>query len=574
MSSNIYLQSLVNVKIAGADAPLEFMRDLLETTVESSLHLPAVATLVLYDDRLYWIDEASLLPGKSLQVWIEADGQKKLLFDGEIVELEPSFEATIQRFTVRAFDRLHRLARGRHARSFLNVSDQDLLQTIASEVGLQAKVVSQGFGSGLSQVYPYVFQNNETDLEFLRRRASKLGYLLYVQGSTLYFAQPPAQGQAQGATVALEWGKSMYEFHPCLTTVGQTNDIMVRGWDPEQKQAIIGKQSSPQTAPQLKKNGGTFSQSAFNVDAQMLHANQPVRVQTTANQMAQALGNQQAGQFVEADGACNGDAELIAGVSVNISAVGDRFSGTYFVTSATHSYNNHGYMTQFHIADYHPGTLLHLLQRDEDLAPPMSLVIGLVTDNNDPTGGGRVKVKYPWLTDEHASDWARVVTPGGGSQRGLQFLPEVNDEVLVGFEMGDIHYPYVLGGLWNGQDAPPKKAVIAPDGTVQQRIICSRTGHIITLDDSDDSSGITIQDKNGNKVAFDSQQNKLTISVQGDINLQADGNLSLKANGNMSLQATANLDLEAKGELQVKGTTVGVNGQAEVTVKGGIINLN
>jgi uncharacterized protein involved in type VI secretion and phage assembly len=198
-----------------------------------------------------------------------------------------------------------------------------------------------------------------------------------------------------------------------------------------------------------------------------------------------------------------------------------------------------------------------LTRKEEEIPASTGLVIGIVTDNQDPEGYGRVKVKYPWLSSEHASDWARVIAPGGGAQRGIEFLPEVNDEVLVGFEMGDIHYPYVLGGLWNGEDALPKQ--VTSGGKVQQRIIRSRSGHMITLDDSDEGGGITIEDKNGNTVMLDSGSNKLTITVQGDIGLKAQGNLTL----------------EAQGQVQIKGTGVKMDGgPATVDIKGSMINLN
>src|SRR5438093_4587112 len=101
------------VKIDGADASEEFMHALVEVTVESSLHLPDVATLVLHDPRLRWIDDAHLEPGKAVQVSAKTGRSEHLLFDGEIVEIEPDFGLSTQRLVVRAFDRLHRLARGR-----------------------------------------------------------------------------------------------------------------------------------------------------------------------------------------------------------------------------------------------------------------------------------------------------------------------------------------------------------------------------------------------------------------------------------------------------------------------------
>jgi uncharacterized protein involved in type VI secretion and phage assembly len=181
---------------------------------------------------------------------------------------------------------------------------------------------------------------------------------------------------------------------------------------------------------------------------------------------------------------------------------------------------------------------------------------------------GRVKVKYPWLAPDHASDWARVVVPGGGSGRGIAFLPEINDEVLVGFELGDVHHPYVIGGPWNGQDKPPgDKNKVISGGKVEQRVIRSRAGHTVTLDDSSGAAGITIEDKNGNVVFLDSTANALKITVKGEVVVEAKGNVSLKSKGNLSLNA--------QGPVEIKGMGVTVDGGAgAVTVKGSVINLN
>jgi phage protein D len=553
------LLSLLYIKIDGADVSEDFMADLLEVTVENSLHLPDVATIVLHDTRLHWIDESALMPGKSLQILARTERQAKPLFDGEIVEIEPLFDASNQQFVVRAFDRLHRLARGRRVRSFVNVSDDDLIKKLAEEVGLQAQVAPTG------QVHPYLFQNNESNLEFLQKRAAALGYLLYVQEKTLH-CEPL---KTSGAPLELEWGVTLHEFSPRLTTIGQVGTVNVRGWDPEQRRAVVSQVQNGRGTPQIgqQQDGGTLAQQAFQVKAETLIAEGGIRTQTTADRLAQALADRVSARFVEAEGACSGLPELVAGASVHIKAVGNRFSGSYFVTSTQHTYSaSHGYTTRFSISGYRPSTLYSLLapshqEQAADVQPGsrlLGLVVGIVTDNNDPQGRGRVRVKFPWLSDDDASYWARVVVPGGGDQRGVEFLPEINDEVLVGFEHGDILYPYVLGGLWNGIDKPPEPQAVA-SGKVQKRVIRSRSGHTITLDDSEGGGGITIVDSKGNTIKIDSSSGALQISAQGDINLKAQGNLTL----------------EARGQLQLKSQGVSIDGGAgTVTVKGSTINLN
>jgi phage protein D len=507
----------------------------------------------LNDPRLHWIDDASLAPGKTLKISARSDGTGAPLFDGEIVELEADFSPSTQRLVVRAFDRLHRLARGRHVRTFVNVSDGDLVRKLAQESGLQAQV------GPTSHIHAYVLQSNQTNLEFLQARAAALGYLLYVHGKTLHCDAMRPGGQI----VELEWGKSLGEFHPRMTTVEQVDGVTVRGWDPGTRQEIVGQAQHGKGAPQVgeSRSGGEMAQHAFKVTAQGLVTNRPIRSQSAADQLAQAVADRRATRFIEAQASCGGNPAITAGSSVRIRAVGNRFNGTYFVTSASHLYNAaHGFTTQFNVSGLHPATLLSLLAPDRDTTPAGGLVIGIVTDNQDPDGQGRVKVKYPWLSGEHASDWARLVTPGGGPDRGVEFLPEIHDEVLVGFEQNDMDYPYVLGGLWNGKDAPPKKnGEVVSGGHVQQRIIRSRSGHIITLDDSDGGGGITIQDKSGNKIALDTGSNALTIQVQGDASVKAQGSLTL----------------EAQGQVEIKGMGVKVEGGAgTVDVKGSMVNLN
>ncbi len=540
-------------KIAGADASAEFMNDLVSITVETSLHLPDVATLVLHDPRLTWVDDDRLAPGKTIEIAAKAGAGEQPLFEGEIVEIEPDFGPGTHQLTVRAFDRLHRLARGRHVRSFLNVSDGDLVRKIAQEVGLQAQV------GPTSQIHPYVLQHAETNLEFLRARAALLGYLLFVRGKTLH-CEPPSTA---GTPLEAEWGVTLSAFRPRLTTVQQVNGVTVRGWNPDEREEIVGQARRGRGAPQVgeARDGGEVARVAFGLDAQDLITNRTVRSQAAADQLAQAVADRIAGHFIEAEGTCGGNPALRAGGSLRLSAVGNRFGGTYFVTAATHLYNGHGgYSTQFSVSGHQPATLLDALQAPREAAPATSgLLIGVVTDNQDPQNQGRIKVLFPSLSHDHGSSWARVVAPGAGRKRGLAFLPEVNDEVLVGFEQGDLDHPYILGGLWNALDELPGKVDPPESSGVKKRVICSRAGHTIVFDDTEGAGGITIEDAKGNTITIDNGSGAITI--------EAVNNATIKAGGNLTL--------EAQGQVEIKGTGVKIDGgAATVDIKGSIINLN
>jgi uncharacterized protein involved in type VI secretion and phage assembly len=146
--------------------------------------------------------------------------------------------------------------------------------------------------------------------------------------------------------------------------------------------------------------------------------------------------------------------------------------------------------------------LLEVLTRHEGTTPHrdrvQGAVVGEVTSLDDPDGLGRVKVRFAWLKEDVDSPWARVVSFMAGADRGAVFRPDVGDEVLVLCEHGDLRFPYVVGALWNGKDAMP--AARGADGDNNVRLIKSRSGHTIVLDDTSGSETITITDKSGNTV--------------------------------------------------------------------------
>jgi len=205
-----------------------------------------------------------------------------------------------------------------------------------------------------------------------------------------------------------------------------------------------------------------------------------------------------------------------------------------------------------------------LLERDHT-ARITGVVVGVVTNNQDPDGLGRVKVKFPWLSDADESTWARIVSPMAGKERGLYVLPEVDDEVLVVFEHGDVRFPYVLGALWNGKDKPPADN---SDGKNNVRLLKSRSGHVIRLSDEDGKEKIEIIDKSEkNSIVFDTANNTITLTADKDIILSApqgtiklDGQkIEAKSSADAKVEAGAGMDVKASATLNIKGATVNIN---------------
>lgn len=210
------------------------------------------------------------------------------------------------------------------------------------------------------------------------------------------------------------------------------------------------------------------------------------------------------------------------------------------------------------------GALLDMQQPAADTRQ-FGVVVGMVTNNQDPDKLGRVKLKFPWLSESEESHWARIAVPMGGKERGTYFLPEVDDEVLVAFEHGDLRFPYVVGALWNGKDAPP---ATNDDGKNNLRLIKSRSGHVIKLNDEDGKETIEIVDMSGkNSIVIDTAKNTLTITTdkdialaaaQGTIKLEAQ-KIEIKSTADIKIEAGAGMDVEASATLNVKGATINLN---------------
>ena len=193
------------------------------------------------------------------------------------------------------------------------------------------------------------------------------------------------------------------------------------------------------------------------------------------------------------------------------------------------------------------------------------VVVGVVTNNKDPDKLGRLKVRFPWLSEENESHWARLATLMAGEDRGTVFFPEVGDEVLIAFEHGDIRFPYVIGALWNGVDTPPHDNA---DGANNLRLIKSRSGHVIQLDDTSGSEKIEIIDSSGsNRIVINTADNTITIAADADITIQSQrGALQLSGNGielksqaGVRIEASQNVDVQAGAQLNLKGALVNIN---------------
>lgn len=226
------------------------------------------------------------------------------------------------------------------------------------------------------------------------------------------------------------------------------------------------------------------------------------------------------------------------------------------------------------------GTIFDLISQSEESDRFYGVTIGIVTNNQDEEKLGRVKVKLPQISDTDESFWARVLTPMAGKEMGFYCLPEVGNEVLVAFDRGDVNFPYILGGLWNGKDKPPD---VNEDGKNNKRLMKSRSGHQIILDDTKDAEKIIIQDSSGkNTIEIDSKNNTIKIEVEKDLTIAAKGKVSISTSGgdielecnNLKIQAKQNCEINANANCNIEASAgMGLKCLAGVKINDGALEV-
>jgi phage protein D len=540
MSAAANLVAGVSVKVNGQ--ALDPGVTIVEARVQDNLMLPDAFMLRALDHDFKLVDGSTFDIGAKVELhYVPASerGGSDGVFKGEISTLAPQFEKEGPVLVVRGYDLGHRLTRSHNTRTFQDMTASDIASKIIGEAGLNKDVQST------SDVYPFEQQSNETDWDYLWRLAARVGYEVACIDEKIHFRQP---GSGAGTPVTLEWGVNLKTFHPRATAVQQVEEVVVSGWDPKGKRRVTATKSTPQLDSKIElRRDGVANGTRPVID-------EIVSSQSEANVLAQSTLDRLANAWLVADGRCVGNPSVRAGCKIRIKGVGARFGGEYLVTQSTHVIRaTAGYETEFEINGRSRRTLLDLLTPPPRSNHADSLVIGVVTNNDDPEKMGRVRVKFPGLDESQEGWWARVASVAATAGRGLMMMPLVDDEVIVGFEHGDPRRPFVLGSLWGGTGKPDKLAAEGggkPDGSFNLN-----SAKKVTIGSTSD-------------MLLDSQA-KLKLHSTADFAIETDGALAVTGNGS-EIKVTgpaASVTITNSGQITVKGTAITLDATSSLTLK-------
>ncbi|MFB8086743.1 VgrG-related protein [Streptomyces sp. NPDC055992] len=581
--------SALVVEFDGRPLPAKFLNTLVEGYVDDSRTLPDLFLLRFRDPDRVLLQQTGLKIGSEARLLARtgADTAPKPLLEGAVTALEVELDETGTFTLVRGLDASHRLLRGRRVASYQNMTLSDICGQIAQRAGLKPGTVDVA-----GPVIEHIAQPNVTDWEFVRGLAEEAGAQAYVRDGQLHITRPAeasgapdSSARADRDPLVLELGTNLLRCRAGVSAAEQVSEVEVRGWDIGAKEPLVGR-SPAGTSATLELGVTAAEVTAPFGEARFVVTDAAYGTQAQVDQAAKALAERIAGSFAELEAVIRGNPEVTAGSAVALNAVGAPFEGRYTVTSSRHVFDAvRGYETWITVSGQQERSLFGLTAGGAPGASGASgagprwagLVSGTVTDTHDPEGSGRVKVRFPWLSDEYASDWARTAQ-SGGTGGGEAFIPEVGDEVLVGFEQGHLDRPYVLAGLYNGKERPgggggTANAPGAPGGgdlvdpttgAVNRRAFASRSGNQLELlDAANGPQGVRLRTGDG-KLTIDLDRRGTAVVINSD------GSVTIEAKERVSVTAAKGVALDAgSGELTLTGESVTLTSRNGVALNGG-----
>lgn len=476
----------------------------------------------------------------------------------------------VPELVVVAHDRAYELARHTSVRTMANVTVGDAIGSVASSGGLTAEV-----SGAPTETRPYLAQA-DTDLGMLDELARRAGLDWLVRDTKLVVWKSWATGgrttAAPGAppTPTLSANLELLEY--AVTVSGDApTEVKVTGWDPVAKKEL--------TATSTPGRGGVPDDLADAAGLTRAKAATVQRAAESPESLAEATSLAQAHArtgSVIVRARCTVTPTLVPGGKVTLTDMSPA-SGTYFVQEVEHVFTAAGFDTRF-VAGDRPRPALLAGRPEPSSLRRTALAVGVVTNVQDPEPLGRVKVKFPGLDQAVESGWARIAYPGAGKggkgARGSLWLPEVGDEVLVGFEDGDTRHPVLLGGLLPKDAGFP--AELRANADVKVRRIASDKGARLDLGDgAGDAEEFVL-------LTLDGEQNRLRIGKdRADLEMPSGkplqiavgtAKITFDGNGAITLKAT-DITLEATNAVKIKGMSVAVEAQTTADVKGLSINV-
>jgi len=572
VSPNSDASDQVSLVISVNGAAIENTVQVISVKINKTINRITTAKVVILDgdmpNQSFPASEGNnFKPGNIIEIKAGYGSKQTSVFSGIIVRhgLKISGE-NFSRLVVECRDKAVAMTIGRHNANFVKAKDSDIITKLCGAYSLTTKVDT-------TQIqHPELVQYYSTDWDFMVARAEANGLLVFVDDGCLTVAAPDT---SSSPVLTVSYGYDLIEFHAELDAMSQLSSVKGTSWDLSKQAIVEGQSQSPSS---LKLSGNIQSSDLAKVVGPKLYD-----LQTAAPMEQCDLNNWAKAQQLKAGLArisgrmkFQGSALVKPGDLIELKGVGKRFDGNVFISSVTHEISDGNWLSEVEF-----GLSPAWFTENRDLtAPPASgllpgiegLQIGVVKKlDSDPEGQQKIQVSVPVNQVKTDGVWARLANFYASDGFGAFFIPEIGDEVILGYVNNDPSHPIILGSLYSSKRKPSynltadnftkvietkSKLKIEFDDDKKVITVVTPGNNKIVL--SDDDKSIVIQDKNNNKVS-------LTTS---GISMESPKDIAITAKGKVSIDATEGVAISSKADVTVKGVNVSNSADVGFTAKG------
>ncbi|PXY42394.1 Rhs element Vgr protein [Flavobacterium cheongpyeongense] len=564
------------IKINGTSIPSEL--NVLSVHINKAVNRIAIAKITILDGEANTgtfdaSSSSTFVPGEKISIECGYDSKNEIVFQGIITSQSIRIDEIVgSALEVECRDEAIKMIVGRKSLTFSKQKDSDIISSIIGTYsGLTAKVTAT------TTSWPEQVQYYVSDWDYIMARAESNGMLITTLNGTVTVAPPDAN---TSPVLNVSYGNGLMQFNATMNAITQLDTVKASSWD-YKNQAIASMQSTNNVA-----GPGNISSKKLSEVVGLSE----YQIQTTAPLENADLTNWAKAQLIKSEySKIQGEAKFQGtnlvnpGNYITLTGLGDRFNGDHFISSVTHDLSEGNWITEISIGL----SPLWFTEEPDVMAPSASGLLpgargifnGTVKKiDSDPDSQYRILVTVPLFDTNGEGIWARLSNFYSTNGAGVFFLPEVGDEVIIGFLNEDPRYPIILGSVYSSSNLKPYEG-LTPNEKNSIKAIVSKSKIAIEFDDenvvwtlstpnkntiivSDKDKQITIKDQNDNSVVMSSSG--ITIKSAKDINIEATQNVNIKGNQGVSIASSG-------GDVAISGLNIKETAQSQYTAKG---NLN
>ena len=521
-------------------------RNSYEVILEQKTNAHDTFSIIVPDDALdtyegFVMENSKKLLGKKISLSYWQYGSENQVFSGIVTGLKNRKESGYGKLVITGHSPSILLENGRADRSFEQLSLAQIVKEIGVNYPQEGKIHAEEQELNVRRVLPYTVQSQESDFGFIQRLAMRYGEYFYYNGKELIF------GNKAEPVLELSEGRELIELEFELGLKAQGFSGLT--YDAEKGESIQHNAQEVQT--EWKENA---LQAVAVQASKQLFGNAPKSVfsgseksQELEEMLLKEKENRESLIWVRGR---SRDSRLKNGSRAKLTDINGRAMETYRIVEIRHYYNGDEYYNEFvGVSD-----VLHPPYQDSGAFPKSQEQMGRVVENADPLELGRVRVQMVWQeAGSEKTPWIRLLQPHSGSGKGFYFVPEIGEEVLVGFQGGNAEKPYVIGTQYNGKE---KSGYADKENNI--KAVHTRSGHklVFTEDES-----ILITDKSGNEILLDTKGSNITITAPETMTLNAK-NLNINVSQNMTTNVGNNMITNVTND-----TTISIGGNHQIDIE-------